>query len=90
MCAWRGVEDRERAWGWLIKVRRASDIPSKIFSPGKFYVPDRYTPEGGLVGGIKVLVSATKVRYLSIDLTKPYDTIKQYYVNQTKSLQYSH
>jgi len=49
MCAWRGVEDRERAWGWLIKVRRASDLPSKIFTPGKFYVPDRHTPEGGLV-----------------------------------------
>ena len=47
MCAWRGVEDRERARGCLIKARRASDLPSKIFSPGKFYVPDRHTLEGG-------------------------------------------
>ena len=69
MCAWRGVEDRERAWFfalvihnlWAINLpseietppttglyaKRASDLPSKIFTPGKFYVPDRYTPEGG-------------------------------------------
>ena len=48
MCAWRGVEDRERAWGWLLKVRRASDLPSEISTPGKFRVPDRHTPKGGL------------------------------------------
>jgi len=35
--------------GLALKARRASDLPSKIFSPGKFYVPDRHTPEGGLL-----------------------------------------
>ena len=52
MCAWRGVEDRERAWFFascFLYAKRASDLPSKIFSLGKFYVPDRHTPEGGLV-----------------------------------------
>ena len=50
MCAWRGVEDRERAWFFascFLYAKRASDLPSKIFSLGKFYVPDRHTPEGG-------------------------------------------
>ena len=30
----------------LLMPKRASDLPSKIFTLGKFYVPDRHTPEG--------------------------------------------
>jgi len=65
MCAWRGVEDRERAWGWLIKVRRASDLPSKIFTPGKFYVPDRHTPEGGRKS---ISLSASEIKKGAVEL----------------------
>ena len=37
-CLSAGVENRERARSCLIKVRRASDFPSEIFSQGKFRV----------------------------------------------------